>query len=220
MALANFQTTQSQYPMSNITVFWEQIGLARGQRCTVRDLYGERDLGVFSGSFSAAVPVHDVAVLRIAPVGPPRDDTWRPWHGQPLYAPQPANLAVPTAEAWIAGYTGASKGSKQQQQQRAPVASGKQPAKQQQQKEEAHGGALPAAKQPFSYGLLLGVLAAVAVVGALGYFALLQMRLRGWTALQGSDDRKAAELAAQQNPNWRDQLGVSNILMSTPATKP
>jgi hypothetical protein len=39
VVLANMQTTQSQYPISNITVLWEQIGLQPGQRCRVRELY-------------------------------------------------------------------------------------------------------------------------------------------------------------------------------------
>jgi hypothetical protein len=43
----NQQTTQSQYPMSNITVFWEQIGLQRGQRALVRDLFAGKVLASF-----------------------------------------------------------------------------------------------------------------------------------------------------------------------------
>ena len=39
VVLFNQQTTQSQYPMSNLTVFWEQIGLVPGQRALVRDLF-------------------------------------------------------------------------------------------------------------------------------------------------------------------------------------
>jgi hypothetical protein len=37
----------------------------------VRDLYAGRDLGVFEGGFEAAVPCHDVAVLRVTPVAQP-----------------------------------------------------------------------------------------------------------------------------------------------------
>lgn len=37
--MVNFQTTQSQYPMSNVTVYWEQLGLRAGQRAAVRDIY-------------------------------------------------------------------------------------------------------------------------------------------------------------------------------------
>ncbi|EFN54618.1 hypothetical protein CHLNCDRAFT_35902 [Chlorella variabilis] len=39
VVLANFQTTYSQYPATNITVFWTQVGLQPGQRVAVRDLY-------------------------------------------------------------------------------------------------------------------------------------------------------------------------------------
>ena len=44
VVLANMQTTQSQYPISNITVLWEQIGLQPGQRCRVRELYAGEQL--------------------------------------------------------------------------------------------------------------------------------------------------------------------------------
>ena len=39
VVLANFQTASSQYPRSNITVFWPQIGVQPGVRCRVRDLF-------------------------------------------------------------------------------------------------------------------------------------------------------------------------------------
>jgi hypothetical protein len=39
VVLFNQQTTQSQYPLSNVTVFWEQIGLVPTQAARVRDLY-------------------------------------------------------------------------------------------------------------------------------------------------------------------------------------
>ena len=205
-----------------------QIGLGRRQRAAVRDLYGGRDLGVFEGSFSAAVPVHDVAVLRITPVEGPRDDAWRPWHGQPIYAPQPANLAVPSAAAWIEGYVGAGAGAavpKQQQppqqQQGGTKAAGQQQKQQQMQQQRAADAAQPSGFV-LTPGVLVGLVAAVAAVGAAGYFVLLQMRLRGWTALRGSDDRKAAELAEAANPHWRNHLGVSNVPVpvSTPAARP
>ena len=67
VVLANFQTTQSQYPISNITVYWEQLGLRPDVHAQVRDLYARRDLGVFVGAFQAAVAVHDVAMVRITP---------------------------------------------------------------------------------------------------------------------------------------------------------
>lgn len=39
VVLANFGTLHSQYPTTNLTVFWQQIGLQPGQRVAVRDLY-------------------------------------------------------------------------------------------------------------------------------------------------------------------------------------
>ena len=40
VALANFATPLgNQYPATNVTVFWSQVGLQPGQRCRVRDLY-------------------------------------------------------------------------------------------------------------------------------------------------------------------------------------
>lgn len=40
VVLVNFQTTQTQYPMSNVTVYWDQLGLRPDQAATVRDIYG------------------------------------------------------------------------------------------------------------------------------------------------------------------------------------
>ena len=101
VVLANFQTPTSQYPRSNITVFWEQIGLQPGQRARVRDLYARRDLGVYNGAFTAAVAVRDVAALRVTPLEGPLDDGWRPWQGQAVYASDPANAAVQLKQSWV-----------------------------------------------------------------------------------------------------------------------
>lgn len=214
--LANFQTTQSQYPISNITVFWEQLGLPADARCAVRDLYGERDLGVWQGSFSAAVPVHDVAVLRVGPVDGPRDDAWRPWHAHPLYAAQPANLAAAGPGDWIAGYSGAA-GAQQQQRQQQQHGSA-----QQQEEQQWRSGlpSVPSGKGPPSIAMVLSVVAALGALCVLGYYVTLHMRLRGWTSLsESSNARKAAELAAQL-PEWRNHIGVSNVAAPVAAPKP
>jgi hypothetical protein len=51
---------------ASIAVSFSQIGLTNGQ-ATVRDLWQHADLGMFSGSYTAAsVPSHGVAMLRIA----------------------------------------------------------------------------------------------------------------------------------------------------------
>jgi hypothetical protein len=59
------------------------------------------DLGEFVDSFTAAVGVHDVAVLRLTPLDGPLDESWRPWHGQPMYAAQAANVAPQRKGSWI-----------------------------------------------------------------------------------------------------------------------
>ncbi|KAL4432167.1 hypothetical protein ABPG77_005929 [Micractinium sp. CCAP 211/92] len=105
VVLANFQfahpTAFQQCPRTNITVFWGQIGLQPGQRALVRDLYEERDLGEFADSFTGSVEAHNVLALRITPLEGPTDDGWRPWHGQPAYAAQAANVAVQRYEDWV-----------------------------------------------------------------------------------------------------------------------
>lgn len=50
----------------DITVTWPQLGYEPGLRAVVRDLYAERDLGVFEKSFTASVGNFDVAVLRVS----------------------------------------------------------------------------------------------------------------------------------------------------------
>lgn len=82
---------------------WEQIGLDEGVRAVVRDLYAERDLGEFTGSFTASVGVHDVAALRITPLGVQGSLTWRPWHAQPMFAAYPKDARLsPPADAELA----------------------------------------------------------------------------------------------------------------------
>lgn len=45
--LCNFATPLgNQYPASNVTVFWGQVGLQPGQRCAVRDLFAGKAGGV------------------------------------------------------------------------------------------------------------------------------------------------------------------------------
>jgi hypothetical protein len=57
-----------------IRVTWAQLGYTYGPasgsgfKATVRDLYAERNLGVFENEFETDVDAHDVAVLRITPV--------------------------------------------------------------------------------------------------------------------------------------------------------
>jgi len=50
-----------------ITAEWTDIGLAAGQRATVRDLWQHKDLGVYSGNFTASVGGHSAVFVRITP---------------------------------------------------------------------------------------------------------------------------------------------------------
>ena len=49
-----------------ITVRFSQIGI--GNRATVRDLWARKDLGVFTGSYSADVQEHGVVMIKVKPV--------------------------------------------------------------------------------------------------------------------------------------------------------
>jgi len=51
----------------NITAKWTDIGLSASTVASVRDLWAHKDLGNFTGSFTAAVGAHDVVFLRLTP---------------------------------------------------------------------------------------------------------------------------------------------------------
>lgn len=74
-------------PASRISVSWEQLGLAAGQAAAVRDLFGQRDLGVFTGSFAADVGNMDVVVVRVKPLPSGQSGEEQPldgWRGRLL----------------------------------------------------------------------------------------------------------------------------------------
>jgi hypothetical protein len=51
-----------------ITVKWTDIGLPADKSATVRDLWAQKDLGTFTGSFeSENITAHSVAMLKITP---------------------------------------------------------------------------------------------------------------------------------------------------------
>jgi hypothetical protein len=83
-----------------IRVTWAQLGYGTtpGFRAVVRDLYAERDLGVYEDGFEARVSSHDVMAIRVTPLGqvtPGGDNPseksevvtvgseWRPWSHAP-----------------------------------------------------------------------------------------------------------------------------------------
>ena len=50
-----------------ITVKWEQIGYPNHLSASVRDLWAHKDLGKFTGKFSASVESHGVVVVTVRP---------------------------------------------------------------------------------------------------------------------------------------------------------
>ncbi|MEW6201805.1 MAG: NPCBM/NEW2 domain-containing protein [bacterium] len=56
---------------AEITVKWSDIGISGGQ--PVRDLWQQKDLGMFDGSFTAAVPAHGALLVKI---GKPKTTDW------------------------------------------------------------------------------------------------------------------------------------------------
>ncbi len=57
---------------ANISVTWETLGMKPGTTAAVRDLVKHVDLGQFEDSYSAMVPSHGVATLRVTMVKPMR----------------------------------------------------------------------------------------------------------------------------------------------------
>jgi alpha-galactosidase len=51
----------------NITANWRELGYPAHITATVRDLWQHKDLGKFTGSFSAAVPAHGVVMVTVRP---------------------------------------------------------------------------------------------------------------------------------------------------------
>ena len=180
----------------------------------------EEDLGEFAGSFSAAVAVHDVAALRITPLEGPLDDSWRPWHQQPLYAPQPANLAVPGPEVWIREYRPATPGKQQPQQQQEDDEEGEgdmgldyegDGGEDEEQQQSAGGAGAPQPRHRGDVGSsgggagglpsfvlpAVGIVVALAAVGGMVYIVSQHLRASGWQPLEDKEAsrRKAGELA-------------------------
>lgn len=56
----------NELEIQKVTIQWKDIAFA-GQ-CRVRDLWRQKDLGVFEGSFTADVPAHGVILIRIIPI--------------------------------------------------------------------------------------------------------------------------------------------------------
>jgi alpha-galactosidase len=53
---------------ASIIVDWTDIGLKSNQKAEVRDLWGHRDLGAFTGRYTATVEPHSLALVKVTPV--------------------------------------------------------------------------------------------------------------------------------------------------------
>jgi len=74
--------TWADYYNSSITVFFRQLGFPQGTEVTVRDLYAQQDVGVFTDEFTTSVITHDVFIAKITPTDEDlrvKYSDWRPW---------------------------------------------------------------------------------------------------------------------------------------------
>jgi len=74
--------TWADYYNSSITTNFSQLGFPQGTECTVRDLYTQQDVGVFTDSFTTSVITHDVFIGTITPTDEEvkiKYSDWRPW---------------------------------------------------------------------------------------------------------------------------------------------
>ncbi len=62
--VALFNTRSGAQPVT-VEMDWEQLGLE--DQCTVRDLWARKDLGGFSGKFSASISSHGAGLYRVSP---------------------------------------------------------------------------------------------------------------------------------------------------------
>lgn len=96
----------SQYYYSRITVHWDELGYPGNMSAVVRDLWEEKDIGVYNGSFTAHVDLHDGAAFSFTPIEQDSTalkafDAWRPWRLNPSYSTHDEDLAdlVPPDES-------------------------------------------------------------------------------------------------------------------------
>jgi alpha-galactosidase len=52
---------------ADVSVSWEEVGYPGHVQASVRDLWMKKDLGKFTGNFSATVPAHGVMMVRLMP---------------------------------------------------------------------------------------------------------------------------------------------------------
>ena len=65
VGLANMDTIKTR----NVTVAWEALGVPKGTKMKVRDVWHKKGLNGFHvGSFTAEVDPHDTALFRLSPL--------------------------------------------------------------------------------------------------------------------------------------------------------
>ena len=66
LALVLFNRNAST--VASVNVQWEELGLPKGQRAQIRDLWNQTDMGEHIGGFDAAVGRHEARIFTLAPV--------------------------------------------------------------------------------------------------------------------------------------------------------
>lgn len=88
VVLFNRHSITTQYPISNVTVTWEQLGYPTDMKADVRDLNAEKTLGTFQSSFMAEVDIHDAVMVKVTPQQSKQEyEDWRPWPQRHMAAP-------------------------------------------------------------------------------------------------------------------------------------
>ena len=94
VVLFNRHSITTQYPISNVTVTWEQLGYPSDAQATVRDLHAEKDVGVFAEAFTTGVDIHDAVMVKITPLkSQQKYEEWRPWPERHTSWPGPASTS-------------------------------------------------------------------------------------------------------------------------------
>lgn len=52
---------------ANITLDWKDMNILSSQSASLRDLWAHKDIGIFTGSYTAEVESHGVVMLRVIP---------------------------------------------------------------------------------------------------------------------------------------------------------
>jgi alpha-galactosidase len=56
------------FEKENITANWKDIGISPGISCKIRDLWQQKDIGIYVDSFTGQVPSHGVQLLKLNPI--------------------------------------------------------------------------------------------------------------------------------------------------------